>query len=93
MSKIKVEVFCEYFIIFTKNCQLQYVIGLLIYFLYGMHHSKENDVTSYSVLLSSSEAGKTPWGAINKSRKRVKSEDDRKPIIDNEELAENGYYH
>lgn len=58
-----------------------------------MHHSKENDVTSYSVLLSSSEAGKTPWGAINKSRKRVKSDDDRKPIIDNEEIPENGYYH
>ncbi|XP_025193175.1 cationic amino acid transporter 4 isoform X2 [Melanaphis sacchari] len=68
-------------------------IGLLIYFLYGIHHSKENDVTSYSVLLSSSEAGKTPWGTINKSRKRVKTEDDRKPIIDNEELADNGYYH
>ncbi|VVC44440.1 Cationic amino acid transporter, C-terminal,Amino acid/polyamine transporter I [Cinara cedri] len=69
------------------------VIGILIYFLYGIHHSKENDVTSYSVLLSSSEAGKT-WGAINKSKqKRQKTEDDRKPIIDNEELPENGYYH
>jgi len=67
-------------------------IGLLIYFLYGIHHSKENDVTSYSVLLSSSEAGKTPWGAINKSRKRVKTDDDRKPIIDNEEQPD-GYYH
>ncbi|KAL4119278.1 hypothetical protein QTP88_012111 [Uroleucon formosanum] len=69
------------------------IIGLLIYFLYGMHHSKENDVTSYSVLLSSSEAGKTPWGAIHKSRKRVKTEDDRKPIIDNEDLPDNEYYH
>lgn len=69
------------------------VLGLLIYFLYGIHHSKENDVTSYSVLLSSSEAGKTPWGAINKSRKKMKSDDDRRPIIDNEETPDNGYYH
>lgn len=67
--------------------------GLLIYFLYGIHHSKENDVTSYSVLLSSSEAGKTTWGALNKSRKRVKPEDDRMPIIGNEEHADDGYYH
>lgn len=67
--------------------------GLLIYLLYGIHHSKENDVTSYSVLLSSSEAGKT-WGAINKSKqRRPKTEGDRKPIIDNEEQPDNSYYH
>lgn len=98
IGKLKnTEFVCLYIILYFYNDIFQHVfrvpIGLLIYFLYGMHHSKENDVTSYSVLLSSSEAGKTPWGAINKSRKRMKTDDDRKPIIDNEEIPDNGYYH
>nr|CAD7410097.1 unnamed protein product [Timema cristinae] len=39
--------------------------GMLVYFLYGIHHSKESDqVSSYSVLMTSSEAGKEKWGAM-----------------------------
>jgi hypothetical protein len=52
---IKVEVnFCTYF------------VGLLVYFLYGIHHSKERDsMTSYSILMTSSEAGKGKWGSMH----------------------------
>nr|CAD7606846.1 unnamed protein product [Timema genevievae] len=40
-------------------------VGMLVYFLYGIHHSKESDqVSSYSVLMTSSEAGKEKWGAM-----------------------------
>ncbi|XP_075237597.1 cationic amino acid transporter 4 [Lycorma delicatula] len=40
-------------------------IGLMVYFLYGIHHSKENDTSNtYSVLLTSNEAGKFRWGSI-----------------------------
>lgn len=39
-------------------------LGMLIYFLYGMHHSKEGEAcSSYSMLMTSSEAGKMHWGA------------------------------
>lgn len=39
-------------------------IGMLIYFLYGIHHSKEGEVcSSYSMLMTSTEAGKSHWGA------------------------------
>lgn len=37
----------------------------MVYFLYGIHHSKENDASNtYSVLLTSNEAGKFRWGSI-----------------------------
>jgi hypothetical protein len=43
-----------------------YFIGLLVYFLYGIHHSKESDImSSYSVLMTSSEAGKGKWGSMH----------------------------
>ncbi|KAK6620282.1 hypothetical protein RUM44_006683 [Polyplax serrata] len=42
------------------------VLGLLVYFLYGIKHSKEADVTNtFSMLINSSEANKEPWGSIN----------------------------
>jgi cationic amino acid transporter 4 len=41
-------------------------VGLLVYFLYGIHHSKESDsMTSYSILMTSSEAGKGKWGSMH----------------------------
>ncbi|PNF15823.1 hypothetical protein B7P43_G09896 [Cryptotermes secundus] len=43
-------------------------LGLLVYFLYGIHHSKESDPTSsYSILMTSSEAGKGKWGSMHSS--------------------------
>ncbi|XP_054288765.1 cationic amino acid transporter 4-like [Macrosteles quadrilineatus] len=62
--------------------------GLLVYFLYGIHHSKENDTaTSYSVLLGSGEAGKIRWGSIGAAKRRSVAED-TKPIVDEEELPQ-----
>lgn len=59
-----------------------------MYFLYGIHHSKENDTaTSYSVLLTSSEAGKVKWGAITQP-KRKSVQEDTKPIVDEEEIPQ-----
>ncbi|XP_022215369.2 cationic amino acid transporter 4 [Drosophila obscura] len=40
-------------------------IGLVVYFLYGIHHSNEGETcSSYSILMTSSEAGKLPWGSV-----------------------------
>lgn len=75
--------------IFKTNLiiQLPYT-GLLVYFLYGIHHSKENDTaTSYSVLLTSSEAGKFRWGAITQPKRRSIAED-TKPIVEEEEIVQ-----
>jgi hypothetical protein len=45
---------------------LHLFVGLLVYFLYGIHHSKESDsMTSYSILMTSSEAGKGKWGSMH----------------------------
>lgn len=41
---------------------------MLVYFLYGIHHSKESDTpSSYSILMTSSEAGKGKWGSMHSS--------------------------
>ncbi|KAL1137853.1 hypothetical protein AAG570_009549 [Ranatra chinensis] len=62
-------------------------LGLLVYFLYGIHHSKENDTsTSYSVLMTSSEAGKVQWGAIASGLRKKNS--DTVPIVGQEEVPE-----
>nr|CAH7723545.1 unnamed protein product [Callosobruchus chinensis] len=46
-------------------------IGMLVYFLYGIHHSKEGECnSSYSILMTSSEAVKETWGATNKTNVR-----------------------
>ncbi|XKL68657.1 hypothetical protein PGB90_006426 [Kerria lacca] len=64
-------------------------IGFLVYFGYGIRHSKLNDsLSTYSVLLSPTEREKTDWGTI--STKKTKSDlsslydDDTEPIIDSD---------
>lgn len=60
-------------------------IGLLVYFLYGIHHSKEQEVTSsYKVLLTSNEAVKLRWGAIPPRRRNKSPDDDTRPIVDSD---------
>ncbi|XP_049860285.1 cationic amino acid transporter 4 isoform X1 [Schistocerca gregaria] len=77
-------------------------VGLLVYFLYGIHHSKESDhASSYSILMTSSEAGKIKWGStyntqqinpvvlsqikIAPSAKDITT-DEKKPIVAQEEV-------
>ncbi|KAI5709945.1 hypothetical protein M8J75_004364 [Diaphorina citri] len=58
---------------------------LLVYFLYGIHHSKEQEVTSsYKVLLTSNEAVKLRWGAIPPRRRTKSPDDDTRPIVDSD---------
>lgn len=48
--------------------------GLLVYFLYGIRHSKEGEgINTYSILMTSSEASKEPWGTMNVRDKSVGS--------------------
>ncbi|KAH1025987.1 hypothetical protein HUJ05_010586 [Dendroctonus ponderosae] len=68
------------------------VIGMLVYFLYGIHHSKEGEGTSsYSILMTSSEAGKEKWGSTTKTNlksvltHRKSSSGDRSAIIDDDD--------
>ncbi|CAH0389545.1 unnamed protein product [Bemisia tabaci] len=68
------------------------ILGLLVYFLYGIHHSKENDTTSsYSVLMTSSEATKSKWGSIPApvtipvTRKRRSGKGDRQAIVNSDD--------
>lgn len=57
------------FILFTSGLHtILYFTGMLVYFLYGIHHSKEGDcISSYSILMTSSEAVKEKWGATTKT--------------------------
>lgn len=58
--------------------------GMMIYFLYGIHYSKEAAATpnSYSVLMATSEAEKgTKWG----STLRVSPKNDKAPILSDRE--------
>ncbi|KAJ8931683.1 hypothetical protein NQ314_015399 [Rhamnusium bicolor] len=71
------------------------MIGMLIYFLYGIHHSKEGDSnSSYSILMSSTDAVKEKWCPISKSKlkgaltKRKSLSGDRSLIIDEEDSTE-----
>ncbi|RZF40700.1 hypothetical protein LSTR_LSTR007991 [Laodelphax striatellus] len=53
-------------------------LGLLVYFLYGMHHSKENRAAgTYSVLLSPSESNKPKWGSIQTPTKSPDTESEK----------------
>uniref|UniRef100_A0A1B0DAS8 Cationic amino acid transporter C-terminal domain-containing protein n=1 Tax=Phlebotomus papatasi TaxID=29031 RepID=A0A1B0DAS8_PHLPP len=67
-------------------------VGMLVYFLYGIHHSKEAEDcgTSYSMLMTSAEASKGHWGALQtkSSAKSTPAKDDKKPIIEEEEVPE-----
>ncbi|XP_066995636.2 cationic amino acid transporter 4 [Anabrus simplex] len=74
-------------------------VGLLVYFLYGIRHSKESDpASSYSILMTSSEAGKVKWGSMHSTSQDKVSQplpttsqvslDDKRPIIDEEELVQ-----
>ncbi|KAF5280463.1 hypothetical protein FQR65_LT03272 [Abscondita terminalis] len=65
------------------------IVGLLVYFLYGIHYSKEGEsISTYSMLMASSEAVKEKWGATTKSKiqaalsKQKSSSEERHPIID-----------
>lgn len=58
--------------------------GLLIYFLYGIHYSKEAvvDPSSYAVLMESSEAERgAKWGSTLKLNRK----NDASDIIESEE--------
>lgn len=69
--------------------------GMMVYFLYGIHHSKEGDnISTYSMLMTSSEAVKGKWGATTKSNikavltQRKSSNEERSAIIDEEEIVQ-----
>ncbi|XP_072396088.1 cationic amino acid transporter 4-like [Diabrotica undecimpunctata] len=72
------------------------IIGMLVYFLYGIHHSKEGEAnSSYSILMTSSEAGKEKWGSTTRTQaikgaltRRKTSHGDRGAIIDEEDSTE-----
>ncbi|KAI4500245.1 hypothetical protein M0802_004662 [Mischocyttarus mexicanus] len=59
------------------------IVGMLIYFLYGIHYSKEAvSPNSYSVLMASSEAVRgAKWGAMLRVNQKV----DKVPILDENE--------
>ncbi|XP_043511335.1 cationic amino acid transporter 4 [Frieseomelitta varia] len=61
------------------------VVGMLIYFLYGIHYSKEAaSPNSYSILMATSEAGRgAKWGATL----RVNQKSDKVPILDEEDFV------
>lgn len=69
-----------------------YDTGMLVYFLYGIHNSKEGDSSNtYSMLMTSSEAGKGKWGSTTCTNfkgaltVRKSSTTEKRPIIDDEE--------
>lgn len=71
------------------------ILGMLVYFLYGIHHSKEGEnISTYSMLMTSSEAVKGKWGATTKSNikaaltHRKSTNDERNAIIDEEEIVQ-----
>lgn len=62
-------------------------LGLLVYFLYGIKHSKESNTTNtYSMLITSTEANKEPWGSMSPR------DDSTEPKMPNEnaEVEESG---
>ena len=75
-------------------------IGLLVYFLYGIHHSKEDTFgTSYSILMTAAKSKPPYWKATNVAKdtlgkimdkvknSRSDSHGDKKPIIITDEQS------
>ncbi|XP_037031589.1 cationic amino acid transporter 4 [Bradysia coprophila] len=65
------------------------IIGMLVYFFYGIHHSKEGTLgTSYSMLLTTNDTNKSYWSAtakttINRMMEKVmRKSDDKTAIVD-----------
>ncbi|XP_045624388.2 cationic amino acid transporter 4 isoform X2 [Procambarus clarkii] len=73
------------------------VIGLLVYFIYGQHHSREGEpVSSYSTLLTEpTPAGGTVFGSVQHTLSQVTAKiasaatEDKKPIVNEEEVGDN----
>ena len=63
-----------------------YCLGLLIYFLYGIHYSKEAiDPNTYAVLMESAEAERgAKWGSCSVRRSR---KSDASPILGDESFV------
>ncbi|XP_017778201.1 PREDICTED: cationic amino acid transporter 4 [Nicrophorus vespilloides] len=69
------------------------VLGMLVYFLYGIHNSKEGETMStYSMLMNSSEAVKEKWGATTRTnikgvltRRKSSTAGERNAIIGDED--------
>ncbi|XP_043260021.1 cationic amino acid transporter 4 [Colletes gigas] len=61
------------------------IVGMLIYFLYGIHYSKEStSPNSYSILMATSEAGRgAKWGATL----RVNQKSDKVPILNDDDFV------
>ncbi|XP_076180588.1 cationic amino acid transporter 4 [Ptiloglossa arizonensis] len=61
------------------------IVGMLIYFLYGIHYSKESaSPNSYSILMATSEAGRgAKWGATL----RVNQKSDKVPILNDDDYV------
>ncbi|XP_033219861.1 cationic amino acid transporter 4 [Belonocnema kinseyi] len=61
------------------------LVGMFIYFFYGIHYSKEAaGPNTYSILMASSEAGRgAKWG----STLRVSQKGDKKPILESDDLS------
>ncbi|KAJ2949051.1 hypothetical protein O0L34_g5992 [Tuta absoluta] len=72
-------------------------VGLLLYFLYGIHHSKLGEGATGLLSRSGSGGGAGGWGAVEKTSSAIARRvgrlgrgskgDDRKPIICDDELA------
>lgn len=68
------------------------IIGMLVYFFYGIHHSKEGTLgTSYSMLLTANDANKSYWSATAKATinrmmgKVTKKSEDKTAIVENDD--------
>lgn len=70
--------------------------GLLLYFLYGIHHSKLGEGVA-GLLSRSASGGGRGWGAVDKTARRIgrfgkEKSDDRKPIISDDELSRDPWF-
>lgn len=82
---------------FGQHSLIHTSTGLLLYFLYGQHHSREGEpVSSYSTLLTEpTPAGNTVFGSVQHTLSHVTAKiasaatDDKKPIVDQEEVGDN----